>query len=109
MDSAGVARGHALFDVATGKVRWLDEDSDSEDVAWLPDYRHVVYFGPRGRLVMQDIESLARREIAGALPYPAADGLLTAAPDGRMLYYGAQQVEANIWMVRRPVRTTAAR
>jgi hypothetical protein len=24
-----------------------------------------------------------------------------AAPDGRTLYYGARQVESNIWMVRR--------
>ena len=27
-------------------------------------------------------------------------GYLFAAPDGRTLYYGARQTEANIWMVR---------
>ena len=27
---------------------------------------------------------------------------LAAAPDGRTLYYGAQQVEANIWKVEQP-------
>jgi hypothetical protein len=26
---------------------------------------------------------------------------IVAAPDGRTLYYGAQQVESNIWIVRR--------
>ncbi|MEO6529045.1 MAG: hypothetical protein ABIP93_20670, partial [Gemmatimonadaceae bacterium] len=110
MDRSGVARGHALYDVTTRRVRRLNDDSDGFELAWLPDYRHVIYFGPRGTLVMQDIESLARREITGALPYPPDDGRnIVAAPDGRTLYYGAQQVEANIWMVKRQPRGTAAR
>ena len=29
-------------------------------------------------------------------------GPMVASPDGRTLYYGAQQTEANIWMVRQP-------
>jgi hypothetical protein len=28
-------------------------------------------------------------------------GSIVAAPDGRTLYYGARQVESNIWLVRR--------
>ena len=59
---------------------------------------------------LQDIESLKREEIRGTLPYPP-DGSrsIVAAPDGRTLYYGAQQVEANIWIVKRQPRGTAAR
>ena len=110
LDRAGVPRGHALFDVATRQVRRLNDDSDGDEMAWLPDYRHVVYFGPRGTLVMQDIESLARREITGALPYSPDDSrTIVASPDGRTLYYGAKQVEANIWMVKRPAREIAPR
>ena len=108
-DSAGTVRGHALFNVVTRQVRRLNDDSDGDELAWLPDFRHVVYFGPRGTLVMQDIESLARREISGALPYPPDDSrTIVSAPDGRTLYYGAKQVEANIWMVKRPARESVA-
>lgn len=51
---------------------------------------------------MQDITTLKRQDVLKSLPY-APDLLrsLAGAPDGRTLYYGAQQVEANIWMVRR--------
>jgi hypothetical protein len=33
---------------------------------------------------------------------PDGDFSLTASPDGRTLYYGAQQLSANIWKVERP-------
>lgn len=51
---------------------------------------------------MQDLMTLERREIAGRLPYPP-DQLagIVASPDGETRYYGAQQSEANIWLVRR--------
>ena len=57
---------------------------------------------------MQDVETLDRRAIAGTPPYPP--DLLTsiaASPDGRTLYYGARQIEANIWMVKRPSAGTS--
>ena len=109
-DPVGTARGFALFDVATSRVRRLNDDSEGFELPWLPDFRHVVYFGPGGTLVMQDIESLARRKVTGTLPYPPEETRsIVAAPDGRTLYYGAKQVEANIWMVKRPPRETAPR
>ena len=53
--------------------------------------------------MIQDVASLTRHEIAATLPFPADDFRgMTASPDGRTLYYGAQQVEANIWKVERP-------
>jgi hypothetical protein len=56
---------------------------------------------------MQDITTLARREITGTLPYPPdASAAIVASPDGRTLYYGARQQEANVWMVRRPTKRT---
>jgi hypothetical protein len=52
--------------------------------------------------VMQDITTLARRDITGTLPYPPdVSASIVASPDGRTLYYGALQEEANIWMVKR--------
>ena len=109
-DSAGGRRGHALFEVETRRIRRLNDDSDGSELAWLPGYRNVVYFGARGTLVMQNIESLERREITGTLPYPPDPFRgIVAAPDGRTLYYGAQQVEANIWLVKRQSSGTVHR
>ena len=51
---------------------------------------------------MQDVVTLARREISGTLPHPPAPfGGVVASPDGRTLYYGARQLESNIWIVSR--------
>jgi serine/threonine protein kinase/Tol biopolymer transport system component len=102
VNPAGEPVGFALYDVATGRARQLNDDSRSYDLAWLPGSHQVVYFTNRGTLVLQDVASLKRREIAGALPYPPdLLGNIVAAPDGRTLYYGAQQSEANIWLVKR--------
>jgi hypothetical protein len=79
----------------------LNDDSDSYDLAWLSDGRHVLYFTMSGQLVMQDVETLARRPVAGTLPYaPDIVGGVVVSPDSRTLYYSARQTEANIWLVR---------
>jgi Tol biopolymer transport system component len=100
--TSGETRGHAVLEFATGQVHLLNEDSHGKDLAWLPGSRRVVYFTDRGTLVLQDIGSLERREIPVALPYPPDQlGNIAVSSDGRTLYYGAQQVEANIWLVKR--------
>jgi serine/threonine-protein kinase len=102
INPAGEAAGFGVYEVAAGRARQLNRDSRSFDVAWLPGSRRVVYFTNRGTLVVQDVESLERRELMTTLPYPP-DLLASIAisPDGRTLYYGARQVEANIWLVKR--------
>jgi Tol biopolymer transport system component len=101
LDASGELSGFAVYNVATGRVRRLNRDSHFFELAWLPGNRRVVYFTDRGTLVMQDIETLERREISGALPYPPAVlGNIVASPDGKTLYYGAQQSQANIWLVK---------
>jgi hypothetical protein len=104
VDSAGEANGFSLYDLATGRARRLNRDSRSYALGWLPGYRQVVYFTNQGALVIQDIETLERREVLRTLPWPPDQlGSIVAAPDGRTIYYGARQVEANIWLVKRPV------
>jgi serine/threonine-protein kinase len=94
--------GHAIYDLATGTVRQLNNDAISGELAFLPGYRDVVYFNTRGALLMQNIETLQQWVIADSLPYPPdRPRSIVASPDGRTLYYGAQQVESNIWVVRR--------
>ncbi|HYB53368.1 MAG TPA: protein kinase, partial [Thermoanaerobaculia bacterium] len=100
--ASGQLQGNALYDPAGGTVRKLCDDASAYDVAWLPGYSRVAYFTKRGKLVIQDIASLERHEIAVTLPLPPDDlGSIAGSPDGRTLYYGAQQTEANIWKVER--------
>ncbi len=100
---SGEVTGHGVYELATGRARRLNSDSRSYDVAWLADNRRVMYFTTRGELVLQDITSLERRVIAARLPYPPDQlGSIALSPDGRTIYYGAQQVEANIWLVKQP-------
>ena len=103
LDAAGEIRGLGVYDVAAGRARQLSADARGYEMAWLPGERQVVYFTERGTLVIQDVVTLERRELDGWLPYPPDPfGGIVASPDGRTLYYGAQRMESNIWLVRRP-------
>jgi sugar lactone lactonase YvrE len=102
LDKAGVPHGYAVYDVTKAKATSLTNDTFGFGVAWLPDSRHVLYFNAAGRLMIQDVETIERREIAGTLPYAAATGYGVAmSPDGRTLYYSGAETEANIWLVAR--------
>jgi Tol biopolymer transport system component len=97
---SGAYAGNALYDVASGSVKKLSDDAGGAEMAWMPDHTRVLYFTARGRLMIQDLTSLTRREVEVKLPFPLGQSFnLIASPDGRTLYYGAQQVEANIWKV----------
>lgn len=61
----------------------------------------MVYFASSGTLVRQDVVTLARDTIRGDLLYKPDDvSTLSIAPDGCTLYFGAREVQANLWMVR---------
>ena len=82
--SSGEVDGFGLYDVAAGRARQLNRDSRSYSLAWLPGQRRVVYFISRETLVVQDIESLERREVTGVMPYPPdLLGNIVASADGR--------------------------
>ncbi len=101
-EPSGELKGHALYDIVAGKITQLNKDAGSGELAFLPGSQQVVYFNTRGALIMQDIASLQQWVIADSLPYPAdLPRNIVASPDGRTLYYGAQQIESNIWIVRR--------
>jgi hypothetical protein len=103
LNPAGEIRGLGVYDVEAGRARQLADDARGYEMAWLPGEREVVYFTERGTLVVQDVVTLERRELTGSLPYPPDPfGGIVASPDGRTLYYGAQRMESNIWVVRKP-------
>jgi Tol biopolymer transport system component len=105
---SGAAAGNALYDVAAGTVRQLSADAGGAAIAWMPGDTRVLYFTSSGKLMIQDIASLKRHEVDVKLPFPADSyHSLTASPDGRTLYYGAEQVEANIWKVEQPRTATS--
>jgi eukaryotic-like serine/threonine-protein kinase len=107
LSASSLQRGNALYDIEAGTAKQLSDDAASVYVAWTPDHTRVIYFTADGKLVIQNVATLARREIAVTLPLPPEDlWSITASPDGRTLYYGAQQVEANIWKVERAKATT---
>lgn len=82
-------------------MRQLDNDALSGELAFLPRYREVVDVNTRGALIMLDIKSLLQWVIADWLAYPRDRPRNIASPDGKTRYNGAQQVESNIWIVRR--------
>ena len=101
--STGEPDGQGVFDFTARRAWRLNQDSHAYDVAWLPGYQRVAYFTDKGALVLQDVVSRQRREIASQLAYPPDPlGSIVASPDGRTLYYGATQSQANIWLARRP-------
>lgn len=98
---SGAYAGTGIFDIASGTARRLNDDG-AGDVAWMPDKRRVVYFTNAGKLMIQDVVTLKRHEIDVKLPLPPeVDFNIATSPDGRTIYYGAQQVEANIWKAER--------
>ena len=101
--ASGENVGLAIYDIAAARMKKLTNDSFNGEAAWMPDGRHVLYFTTHGALIMQDIETLERRVVASSLMYPPdMTQDLVASPDGHRLFYGAQQIQSNIWMVRKP-------
>jgi hypothetical protein len=100
---SGQVRGNGIYEVATGVVRQLNDDAGSYIAGWMPESKRLVYLTTSGTLMIQDIDTLKRHEIDVAhMPPPDRYLEIAIAPDGRTIYYGAQQVEANIWKVEQP-------
>ena len=101
---SGGMGGHALYDVVAGTVRQLTADAGGQGIAWMPGATRVVYFTSSGALMIQDVASpKAWREVLAKLPFPSDElHSIATSPDGRTIYYGAAQVEANIWKVEQP-------
>ncbi len=99
--SGGFA-GNGLYSLAAGTVTRLNDVGGGE-LAWMPDHTRVLYITPDSDLMIQNIVTLKSRRVDVTLPMPPdADYTIVASPDGRTIYYGAQQMEANIWKVAAP-------
>ena len=97
-DVGGGASGWGVFDLETGEGRQLSDDAKWAKLGWLPDSRRVVFL--RGdELIVADVVSGEERTLVADLPAPSNQEVVVVAPDGTALYYGAQRVESNIWIV----------
>jgi hypothetical protein len=89
-----------VYDVASGKGWQISSDPGIWGPPWLPEER-VLYLTLEHELVVIDANTSERRVVPVELPFPPAEQAFAVAPDGTALYYGAERVESNIWMVER--------
>jgi len=99
--SGGLGAGVGIYDLTTRKAWQVSTDPGIWLATWLPDNQRVIYFTRDGELVVIDVETTERRVIPVELPFLPALEAFAVAPDGKALYYGAERVESNIWMVER--------
>ena len=98
--SAGASVGFGVYELATGEARTVSEDGGVGVASWLPDSRRLIYVTRKGELVVVDAMSGARRVVrSGFATLDFDSGAM--APAGRTFYYGAEQVESNIWRLQR--------
>jgi len=98
---SGRPAGVAVYDLATHTTKRLSQD-ETYAVKWLADSRRVVYFTDRGwSLVVIDTMTGARSVVSVRLPAPSTSEMIAVAPDGRTIYYGAANAQADIWAVDR--------
>ncbi|HYN10068.1 MAG TPA: protein kinase [Vicinamibacterales bacterium] len=101
MGASGEPAGVAVYDIAAGRARKVTSDRGLWVAPFLPDSRRLLYFTADSELVVVEISQGSRRVIPVTLPLPAAREAVAIAPDGRTIYYGAQQIESNVWKVER--------
>jgi len=94
--------GVAVYDMAAQKTLKLTDDPGQWSVPFLPDSKRLIYLTPSSELVVVDIATGKRRVIPVTVGSRVAADSFAVAPDGKALYFGAQQVEANVWKVTRP-------
>jgi len=98
---SGVSAGIAIFDLTSGEGRLLTTEQSESGVYWLPDNRRILFFSHSGELVIIDVETKDRRSIPVDLPHPLAGESVAVGPDGTAIYFGAERIESNVWMVER--------
>jgi Tol biopolymer transport system component len=101
ISGGGALSGVAVYDVAAGQAHIISRDLGVWSAPFLPDSRRLIYLTENGALVVVDVPGGARRVIPVTLPFGPALESLAVAPDGRTLYYGALQIESNVWKVDR--------
>jgi Tol biopolymer transport system component len=98
----GQATAIAVYDLRAHVLSVVSDDKDVQAARWLPDSRRVVYFLEQGRtLAVLDTVARQRSIVDVPLPGRATDDMFAVSRDGRMIYFGAERSEADIWIAER--------
>lgn len=95
---SGRSAGVVTYDLASSTLRKLNSDS-AEWVRWLPGDRRIIYMTTEGDVVVVDTATNVRT-VVNRLARNAVFSF-AMAPDGRMLYFGIQRSESDVWIVER--------
>ena len=99
---SGQPSGVAVYDLSAGTTTLVSRDP-TPGVRWLPDGRRVVYFTKNGwQLVVLDTVTRQRTVVEVSLPGRSTAEVFAISRDGRMIYYGAERSEVDIWIAERP-------
>jgi TolB protein len=100
LSTAGARLGIGWHDLAAGETWVSREGPDIGIPAWLDDRRAV--FAVDGRYLAVVDSARQRRVIGGPFPFELHIFMMPAvSPDGRTVYAGASETEADVWMVER--------
>jgi len=97
----GTRFGVGWHDLGTAKTVVSTADPQPSMPAWLPDGRQFVYSTADRTLVLFDTATGRRRVLGGPFDFELSLYAPAVSPDGRTIFVGARQVEADIWLVER--------
>jgi Tol biopolymer transport system component len=97
----GTRFGVGWHDLRTGNTVVSTDDPQPSMPAWLPDGRQFVYSTADRTLVLFDTATGRHRVLGGPFDFELSLYPPAVSPDGRTIFVGAGQVEADIWMVER--------
>jgi len=106
VSSGGRQIGVAVYDLAARKTTKISDDDSNYAVGWLPDSRRLITLNGDTEIVLLDADTGRRRVLTMPKPFRIRDDALVVAPDGKAIYVGALQAEADVWMVTQKVRST---
>jgi Tol biopolymer transport system component len=98
---SGQIVGTEIYDVGRQQGRVLANDGVAFGIEWLADSRRIVSILQSRGIAMLDADSGKRRVLTAALPWPSTTDKIVLSRDGRTLYVGAVENEADVWLLEK--------
>jgi Tol biopolymer transport system component len=97
--ASGLSVAAGVYDIAEKRLRRIDTRV-GWSLKWLADSRRFIAAKPNGGLVLIDADTGQWRDVTVRGPFSSIASV-AISPDGRTLFVGGSQDEADIWMVER--------
>jgi hypothetical protein len=98
---SGQIVGTEIYDVGRQQGRVLANDGVAFGIEWLADSRRIVSILQGRGIAMLDVDSGERRVLTAALPWQSTTDKIVLSRDGRTLYVGAVENEADVWLLEK--------